>query len=229
MEEPIYSSSTEDLYARLPDVYRDQDALQDNPPPNVEGVGGYPFKRYISSVGEVIADVEDLIDRIDYITVSDGGAPDDTSDLADSLYADAEWFPWIAMVRGIRTGQIVDVNQLIDLLRTNNSYSSGNKQSMINVVKSTLTGSKFVQFFDHSNNTDPIGEGGEWEMLIVTNSEETTIDPVEAVLASGVKPAGVVLYADTFETSWDDVEANLPTWNAWEAAGTWDAIESAGL
>lgn len=54
-------------------------------------------------------------------------------------------------------------------------------------------------------------------------------DPVRAVIEAGMKPAGVILHHKTFEATWDVIEAQRPTWDDWEAAGSWTEIEETGL
>lgn len=56
-----------------------------------------------------------------------------------------------------------------------------------------------------------------------------TADPVADILEAGAKPAGVILYSDTAQTSWDQIEAAFPTWDDWDGAGSWGAIEEAGF
>lgn len=55
-----------------------------------------------------------------------------------------------------------------------------------------------------------------------------TADPAQAIIDRGAKPAGIILYNVSFGSSWDEVEANLPTWNDWEAH-TWTEIEEISL
>lgn len=55
-----------------------------------------------------------------------------------------------------------------------------------------------------------------------------TVDPVQIAIDSNVKPAGVVLHYATHSSSWNTFEANYPTFDAVEAAGSWDNIEATG-
>lgn len=53
-------------------------------------------------------------------------------------------------------------------------------------------------------------------------------DPIAAIIAAGVKPAGVILHDVSFSASWADIESTLPTWADWEGK-TWQQIEETGI
>jgi len=55
-----------------------------------------------------------------------------------------------------------------------------------------------------------------------------TIDVPEIVAKANVKPAGVTIHHETYETDWNTIESEIPTWNDWEAL-TFDEIEGLGL
>jgi hypothetical protein len=55
-----------------------------------------------------------------------------------------------------------------------------------------------------------------------------SVDPVEAIVNAGAKPAGLVLWHVTFTTTWDIVEAELENWDEWDTL-EWDAFEMLGL
>lgn len=60
LEEPIYSTSTERLYRRIPEFYRVLDAKND-----------WHFKKYISAVGDQLDDIDLLVARLEYINPED--------------------------------------------------------------------------------------------------------------------------------------------------------------
>jgi hypothetical protein len=55
-----------------------------------------------------------------------------------------------------------------------------------------------------------------------------TANPIAEIIKAGAKPAGVILYNQTFSASWSAIEAALPTWADWETK-TWTQIEETGL
>lgn len=214
MPEPIFSETTERIYGNLPEVWRVQDAL-----------ANWALKRYLSGVTEQFGDLDVMVDRFDYDALPDG-APGDTSDLVDPTVADAAWLPWLAQLVG---QTIVSSNEAITRARiaSANKFKTGTKAAMAEVAKNVLTGEQRINIYDHS--VAAPGDGGQWDLLIVTKSSETTSSPAAEIIRVGAKPAGIILHEDTFETTWDAIEAGLPTWADWEAAGSWAAIEETGL
>jgi hypothetical protein len=215
MPEPMYSETTERVYERLPQVYRREDALQD-----------WQMKKYLASVLEIQDVVSVLIDRFTY-TPPDDGVSADTSDLVDPMTADEAWLPWLGQLVGVRINKALTVAQQRDAIRTALSGTqAGTKTSIANAAKTALTGSQTV--YVHSFSDDGgIGAGGQWDILLLTLSEETVGDPVAAVIAAGAKPAGVKLWHLLYGASWDTIEASYSTWADWDAE-TWNDIEQTG-
>lgn len=214
-----YTDLTEDLYAELPEAYREADAAE-----------GEVLKKWLSSVTDQVGAVADLLDRIDWIRANDGGDPTDTSHLADPAAADDAWLPWLAQVVGVRLAPgLTAADQRTVLATPETGYKPGSKDAIAAPVKVLLTGEKFVRVYHHSNSAGGIGAGTAWDMLIVTKTEETPggVDPVAEVIRAGSKPAGVKLWHRTYTSSWTTVETNFSTWNAWEGK-TWADIESSG-
>lgn len=223
MARPVVSQATERVYARLPLAYRDADAHE------MSG-GGYPLLRFLSLVGDVLGDVETLIDRIDYTGPSEGGEPGDTSDLGDPTGADPAWLPWLGRLVGVNITPDLTVSEQRDSVRfATSGFRAGTKGAIRDAARSALVGTKHAEVYDHSV-TRP-GDGGLWDVLIVTRATETP--DVAAVLATVVrknaKPAGVVLHHRAYDSSWTAVAAAYPTWAAIEAAGSWDRVQEAGL
>lgn len=156
-----YTNLTEDLWSRLPEVYRRED----------EKYGGV-FKAYVSGMGDAANDIETLINRIAYVPVEEGGEPGDTSDLADSHGADEAWLPWIAMVRGIYIHGTTGESQVREMLQRS-SYNSGTKQSLIDFVKPMLSDTQFVAIHPHTGPLDTPSDGKHYELLVVTLAGET--------------------------------------------------------
>lgn len=78
MSEPQYTQFTERMYARLPEVMREADALN-----------GYALKHYISAIGDVQDQVERLIARFMYLSKQDRLGLDQLTD--DHGYYDLDW------------------------------------------------------------------------------------------------------------------------------------------
>lgn len=207
------------LYGRLPDHYRSADAD-----------AGYPMFKWIAGMCRVLSDVEDLLERIDYVAPADGGAPGDTSDLVDPATADAAWLPWLAQLVGVRLRPDFTDAEKRDAIRyASSGWRAGTKTAVADAAKTELTGTQYAKVYDHSVSVP--GDGGVWDVLIITRVTETP-DPsrvLAAVVKRGAKPAGVVLHHRAYEASWDTVVATYPTWAAIESAGSWNKIQEAGL
>lgn len=177
MPEPIYSEATETFYERLPEHYRNADA----------GLN-WVFKKWLSGVLEEYADVDDLITRFQYTTLDSGGIPGDTSDLTDPATADAAWLPWLAQLVGINLDVTLPVaDQRTVISQALLGIKAGTKAAMAQAASRHLVGSKFVRVYDHSSSLSAIGQGGEWDMLVVTLDSETlenTLTSEQAIMGS---------------------------------------------
>jgi hypothetical protein len=209
----VASEASDRLYERLPEVYRTED------PDEV-------FKRYIASVTDTLGAVETLTDRFDYITLPEG-EPDDTSDLVDPYAADDAWIPWLAQLVGIHDLSSVMMENR-DRIASDTKFQAGTKESMRQAAKGALNGEQHVEVYSHSNDVDPLGDGDQWDVLVVTRGTETIGDPLAEIIRLDAKPAGVLLYHRTYTTTWDAIEAAFPTWADIEGK-TWSEIEEAGL
>jgi hypothetical protein len=214
MTEPIYSETTERLWEeQIPGVYRFEDARND-----------WTMKKYVGSFGDVLSEVDVLVDRIKYVPPEDDPGPTDLySDLVDPWQADAEWLPWLAQLVGVkfRAGLAVS-DQRTQIATAIGGVRAGTPQAIAQVVQTILTGTKTVYIYPRSN-LGGIDAGSQWEVLILTLSEETTADVVATVIAAGAKPAGIKLYHDNYGASWNTQEAAYTTWTAWEKP--WQDIE----
>lgn len=216
MAEPVFSETTERLYERLPDAYKSEDA-------NID----YPFKRWLSGVGDVLGDVDTLITRFDY-TPPEDGTPSDTSDLVDPDTADEAWLPWLAQLVGVKLNAY-------DTLATHrmrigsalSGIKAGTKTAVAEAAKRVLTGTKTVYVYDHST-TAGIAAGGQWDVLVLTVQGETISDPLVEIIKAGAKPAGIKLWHMYFGAQWGTLEVSRPTWTDWETV-TWQQLEETGL
>lgn len=219
---PAFSEHTERLYSRLPEHYRDADGAQ---------AGDFPFKRFLSLIGDQVGVIEDLVDRIDYVPEYEGGAPGDTSELVDPTVADAGWLPWLAQLVGVVLDPALTLAEKRDAIEfASGGWRAGNKEAMADAAKTVLIGAKYVRVYDHSTDVSAIGAATQWDVLVVTNPTETP-DPalvLPAIIAKKAKPAGVKLYYREFEATWDQVETEFPTWADWNGR-TWAEIQEAGL
>lgn len=219
MPRPVLSPdpgpALERLYDALPDHYRSADEP-----------AGFPLYRWLAGVVGQLGEIDALIDGIDY----DDTVPGDTSTLADPQVAPVAWLPWIAQLVGVRLSADLTEQQARDAVQfASSGWRAGTKQAIADAARSELTDTKYAVVYDHSI-ANP-GDGGPWDVMILTRTSETP-DPaavLAAVIARGAKPAGVVLHHRTYESGWDTVTSTYPTWADWQAAGSWAAIEEAGL
>lgn len=220
MTRPVTHPRTEALYGRLPDLYRDADALLDGGPTDANG---YPLLRFLSLLGDQAGDLADLISRIDFYTPDDGGAAGDTSDLADPATADPAWLAWLAQVVGVRLGEGLSVaDQRAAIAGAVSGYLKGTKQGIADAARTELTGSRYVAVI-------PFYGGDAWRVEVRTRTTETP-DPgavLGAIESKHARPAGVELVTTTYAATWDQIEA-LGSWDAVEARGSWDALEETG-
>ena len=199
------------LYERLPEHYRAYDET-----------AGFPLYRWLAGVLSEQGAVEVLIDRL-------GGASSE-SDLADPDRADVAWLPWMAQLVGARLAAGMSVAEQRDAVKyASAGWRAGTRQAVADAVRSELTGTRFAQVYDHS--VVRPGDGGVWDVLIVTRGSETP--DVPAVLAAavrrGAKPAGVRLYHRTYDVPWSTLMAAYPTWANYPAGVTWARLMETGL
>jgi hypothetical protein len=208
------------LWSRLPEHYRLADAEQGS----AATLTNHPMYRWLAGVCAQLGQVEALINRFD----SDQG--DGRSDLTDPAGADVAWLPWLAQFVGVQLAPGLSEMEKRDAVRyASAGWRAGTKSAIADAAKTELTGTRFARVYDHTVNQP--GDGGVWDVLIVTRTTETPDVPavLAAVLRRGAKPAGVVLRHRAYEASWDTVTATYPTWTALQAAGSWDRIQEAGL
>jgi hypothetical protein len=216
MTEPIFDESTERTYDRLPGVYKFEDTNHD-----------WTMKRYLSGACKALFELDTLITRFRYTPPEDGYLEevDLHSDLVDPVTADASWLPWLSQLVGVHSEQLLtEAAQRDRIAQAFDGARPGTKSAIIQAAQTVLTGTKTVYVYQFSNDTSGINGGTEWEILILTLSDETAGDVIAAVTNLGAKPAGVKLYHDNYGADWDTVEANLPTWDDWEAT-TWQDLE----
>lgn len=223
MPAPAFSPTVERLYGRYPEHYRDADELE----------ADYPFKRFSALIGDQVGEVEAILDRINYVPLDEGGEAGDTSELVNAELADNSWLDWLAQLVGvILEARLTEAERRDAVQDAPAGWQAGNKTAIAAAAKTALTGTKYAAVYDHSDGTGAgIGTATEWDVLIVTRPSETPDAPavLATVIAKKAKPAGVVLHHASYEASWDAIEAAFPTWDDIEAAGSWDAIQEAGL
>jgi hypothetical protein len=166
-----------------------------------------------------------LIARADYYSPDDGGAPGDTSDLADPATADPAWLPWLAQLVGARLpAGLTDAERRAAVAGAVAGYFKGTKQGIEAAARPALLGTQYVRVIPHYG-------GDQWRLEVRTRTSETpsTAAVAAAIVAANAKPAGVELVATAYEATWAQVEAAYPTWAALEAnAPTWLAVEETG-
>lgn len=206
--------TTARVYGRLEEWRRADDdsvATHGYPP-------GWPLLRFLWTIAGPLDDLEELIDRIDYVRPEDGGTPGDTSDLADPATGNAGWLAWQARTAGLDLRDRTDPAERRAYLATAETVRySGSEEAVASAVRPLLTGTRFVLVVDHY--------GADWTIGVVTLAGETAATTSAAILAAAEleRPAGHDLVHDLGLT-WGDLEANYPTWTAIEAAGSWGAL-----
>lgn len=219
MARPTVSAFTEQVYARLPQTYRDEDEPLD-----------FPLLRFLSLIGDQGGELEVLLDRIAYVPVDDGGTPGDTSDLVDPATADDAWLRWLAQPVGVVLPPAVTGVAARDAIAgAVNGFQVGTKGAIAAAAASALTGTRYVSVYDHSIAT--VGDGGIWDVMLVTRTSETPdITAVAtAVTSKNAKPAGVVLHFVAYTATWTAMETTYgPAWSA-RNGRTWAQLQEAGL
>jgi hypothetical protein len=97
---PVYTDTTEQLYALVPAHHRRADAEQ-------EGELDQPLKRCFSAIGDRFHELVLLMNRLAYFGAD--GLP--ASDLADPALADAAWLPWLAQWVGVDLSTLPAVSE----------------------------------------------------------------------------------------------------------------------
>lgn len=217
MTEPFFDDATERMYARLPGVYRFEDANHN-----------WTLKRYMSGIGVTLEELNVLIDRFTYTPLDDGykETPDLHSDLVDPMNADVAWLPWLAQLVGVNFDFLLsEASQRMRIANALDGAQPGTEAAIIQAAQTVLTGSKTVFVYPRSNDVGGVGAGTQWEILIKTLTAETTGDVVAAVTNLGAKPAGIKLYHQAYGATWDTIAAAKPTWADWDAS-TWQDLET---
>jgi hypothetical protein len=211
MARPIVSAFTERWYASLPGYMRSADEERD-----------FPLLRYLSLIGDQVDDVEEIIDRIDYVGAFEGGLAGDTSALVDPDTADAAWLPWLAQLVGVNLLDPLSTTERREAIKTAGSgWRAGTKAGIKLAAQTQLTGTKYVEVLDHYL-------GDPWAIGVRTRADETADSAavVQAIIDMGAKPAGVEIVTAFYAATWALIEATYPTWADIEAAGSWAALQS---
>jgi hypothetical protein len=198
MSEPIYTPTTERIYAKLPEVYRTNDATQ-----------GWQLKTWLSGITDRIGELELILARLNYLFPDEmptgelaqdnetftrpinyaGALPiGQTSDLVDARSADAAWLPWIAQLVGVPlldTDTEAQHRLLIESASV--GWHAGSREAITNAVSRVLSGPTYtVLLEDHYN-------GDQWTVNIITRLSEQGDASVILAAASLTKPAGILL------------------------------------
>lgn len=239
---PYMTLLVDRLYHRLPEVYRTMDTVNSD----------WPFKRYLAGTldlaGQIDETVVDIIgDRpigpalpepwslsTEDLTEWRASRVNRPSALGDPVQAQTAWLPWMAQMVGALLDPAATEQEHRDTIRyATSGWRGGTRGAIADAARSVLTGSKYARVIPHFKSAvgGGIEPGTVWDIVIVTLTAETP-DPNEvlgAVLRKGVKPAGAILYHSSYQATWDQIEAIFPQWRDWEDAGSWDAIQGAGL
>jgi len=235
MTEPTYSTTTERLYKRLPEIYRILDGTT-NTYENTADVD-YPFKTWLSGIIDELGDIDTTVERLKYVLPErrteynsakniyntyerPAGLEDETlgylplnetSDLFDGKTANEEWLPWLGKLIGVKADP--------------NESEAAKRDKVIFAYEG-------FKVFDHSTVVSGFltPSASEWDVVIMTKTPETPegFDLAATVIAKGAKPAGVVLYYLAYTLYWDALESALANWTAIEATLNWDTLETSG-
>ena len=213
------SAIAQEVFDSLPAMYRAADERQP----------GRPLLKFIHVMLAPLAELVDLVEEID------GGEDGLTSSLLDPETARAEWLPWLAQIAGVRLDPAMsEAERRSAIADASSSWRAGTRTAMEDAAKTSLTGTKWAMVFPQQTPTGPGGTlvaGTIWDVTVITRGSETP-DPaltLAEIARRGAKPAGVTLHYKVYEASWTTIETEFPTWSALEAAGSWDAIQEAGL
>ena len=209
---PAPGPTLDRTYLRLPEHYRTFDAT-----------AGHPLYRFMAGYLAELGDVETLTDRL-------GGVDDGTSDLADPVDADEAWLPWLAQLMGVTLDPSMDVLERRDAIQfASSGWRAGTKQAIADAVRSELTGTKFAVVYDHA--VVRPGDGGVWDVLVVTRASETpNVDRVITVASRrGVKPAGVILRHRAYDVPYSLLLATYPTYGTDWTSRTYSQLQETGL
>ncbi|MDP9167762.1 MAG: hypothetical protein M3O32_17140, partial [Actinomycetota bacterium] len=168
----------------------------------------WPLLRFLSLIGDQGGEVQTLLDRIGYVPVDDGGAPGDTSDLANPATADLAWLPWLGQLVGVHLSPGVVGQAARDAIaHAASGFQVGTKGAIAAAAASVLTGTRYVRVYDHS--VAAISDGTQWDVMVVTRTSETSSGPdvLAAIVAQRAKPAGVVLHAVPYSATYTQTRA----------------------
>lgn len=203
------ADTTQDIFDRLPEVFRNEDERADDP-----GV----LKWFISGTGDQATEVETLLERFQ------------RGELVDPSLADDSWLDYIAQLLGVTAARGLPASQKRTLLADPTiGYKSGTPGAIISAAKGAVGGSGYVGLYNHTTDASAIGAASEWDILLVTRSGEALSNPAQRVIDLGQKPAGIRLYHRVWEVTWADIHANYPTWAAINALPNWGALERTGI
>lgn len=207
---PTVGPTTEALYARLPELYRDADAAQ------ADGPSNYPLLRYLSLLFDQLDAVTTLLDRFTYTplderqdgpwirygsgTYGDATFGDqDTSDLVDPYTANAAWLPWLAQLVGVDVANLSVTAQRYVIAHPQDTWAHGTPRAIAAAARAKLTGTGYAAIM-------PTYQGDPFTIALVTREDET----------QGV-------------TTWGELETMAPTWADLMALGDWSNLEAADV
>lgn len=203
-DESWTTAFTREWYASLPAVYRDVDA------------DGQPLLRFLSLLGDQADEVEQIAQQ------AEAGVLTDPATTPDSLVL------WLAQMVGLTTNAPATVAELrarmgsLDVLRY-----AGNSASIEVVCKPFLTGEQWVSVRPHEGTPG----GDPWILGVFVRDSEAPADLTviaDAIVASGIKPAGYGLTVETVTVTWGEIDDLTPDWTGPKADGnSWENLDNA--
>lgn len=159
---------------------------------------------YVDGLGEMFREIEEFAREAD-----DGSLPWAPITNIDRALGEAS-LVYLAQLAGVRVPQGLSEASMKVVIERAEARRRGRLDYMVELAKSTLTGTKTVITMERSTSA--------WTLRILTRTSETP-DPAatEAAIRRG-KPAGIVLdYAAVAGITWDEA---VSQWNS--ATVTWD-------
>lgn len=194
---------TDAVYSRLPEMYRQADALDRTT------TYGWPLYGWLDAIASPLVEPLRIADLI-----ADGM-------LTDPAAAPDEWIPWMAQALGV--GGVGLGEQRFRLTNLVTAPPLGSRHYIEVLVQSFLLGTKSAQ----------VTAVAPWGIRIRVRADEIpgdgTTDHLAALLyATGLIPAGFALQVITDQETWGQIQVVLPTWAQGEGK-SWAKLESIGL
>lgn len=201
---PDLSEPTARMYDGLPDLYAEADAQQAPP---------YPLARYLSLIGDVLADVDTVAAKL-------GAYDDDAVTLADPARADAAWLPWLAQLMGVDiTGYAAESDRRAAMLAARSAPGEGTIEAIRRAARSALSPDArwkgYARVYRDAANP--------WLIHVDTLPQETPNPAAIYAATALVKPAGARITQSSYAATYATVQAVYTTYEGMNGR-TWEDL-----